>query len=96
MRASSIPDRSMILKPQIFSARSRKTGPSSASRTAAVAATTSFGTPICSLSAMNRRSASSARSMPFGSRRPVEPSERPSPAMTFSLKTTTGLRSTPA
>jgi hypothetical protein len=75
-----------ISSPVLRSTSSRNSGPSSASRTAAVATVRSGETPIPLASAAKRRSATIARTRPSGFRRPVSENPAPRPQRIFSLK----------
>ena len=84
-RASSSPSMTISLRPVSFATAWWKAGPSSASRTAAVATQVSASIPIPLASAAKRRSAAMPRTTPSGFSRLVVASPCPSPAMTFSL-----------
>ena len=73
-----------------------KSGPSEASRQAAVAIAQMFLTPRMRVIALKRLSASSAHATLSAPRWPVEPTCRPRPHRTFSLKIGVGLRTAPS
>ena len=84
-RASSEPLATCSCRPVSRSTWSQKAGPSSASRTAAVATAIMPESSIAPASAAKRCSAASARSQPSGLSRPVSRSPAPRPQSTFSL-----------
>ena len=91
-RASSSPLMMRTGKPQSRSTAAANSGPSAASRTAAVAKALISITFMAWVSAAKRWTLSSARAAPSGLRRPVEFRPRPRPHRTFSLNTGIGAR----
>ena len=84
-RASSEPLATWSWRPVSRSIWSQKAGPSSASRTAAVATAIIPESSMRAASAAKRCSAARARSQPSGLRRPVSERPAPRPHSTFSL-----------
>ena len=82
--------------PSARSPRAMNSGPSEASRQAAVAIARTFLTPRILAMALNRLSASSACLTLSSPRWPVEPTCRPRPHSTFSLKIGVGLLTAPS
>src|SRR5215467_12325956 len=84
-RASSAPSMTLTGTRHCSSTSAANASPSVASRTAAVASTAKWSTPMARANATKRRKFTNARSMPSGLKRPVEAIPRPKPHMTFSL-----------
>src|SRR5215472_7522443 len=84
-RASSAPSMTLTGTRHCCSTSAANASPSVASRTAAVASTAKWSTPMARANATKRRKFTNARSMPSGLKRPVEAIPRPKPHMTFSL-----------
>ena len=84
-RASSSPSTTWMVSPVSASASARNSGPSSASRTAAVATAIRAETFMPEASAANLFSAAIARGRPSADKRPVSAKPAPRPQSTFSL-----------
>ncbi len=85
--ASSSPDKTLTLRPVSALTCRMNSGPSLASRTAAVAATNRASGCSASSTALKRLSAAWAALTPSGDSSPVAGRSRPRPASTFSLNT---------
>src|SRR6516164_2868190 len=84
-RASSAPSMTLTGTRHCSSTWAANTSPSVASRTAAVASTAKWSTPMARANATKRRKFTNARSIPSELKRPVEAIPRPKPHITFSL-----------
>ena len=91
---SSSPERMRGSRPS-FLTFARKAAPLVASRTAAVATVRVRTTFICFTSKVKRSIAANARASASAAISPVSPTALPSPASTFSLKMTEGMRVAP-
>jgi len=95
-RASASPLMTSMSRPQVSRTASMKRAALLASRTAAVATTRRSAIPMSRASIANRASAATATLIDPPLNRPSLAMPRPSPAITFSLKMTAGVRVCPA